>query len=130
LLEISNMDKNLATIIVFDNGNKAIFTKHITNCSFNNDPSGLLMNMTSTSNKHPLYNTWQHSYLPKRKLVAGVNMGVVVRWHLSVYIQNKKHKEKSLAKSTYKHYTLNKQKPAQSNRILPRPYLSLDWDPN
>jgi hypothetical protein len=51
LLEISNMDKNLATIIVFDNGNKAIFTKHITNCSFNNDPSGLLMNMTSTSNK-------------------------------------------------------------------------------
>ena len=29
-----------------------------------------------------------------------------------------------------KHYTLNKQEPAQSNRILPRPYLSLDSDPD
>ena len=57
LLEIPNMDKNLATILVFDNYNKAIFTKHITNYSFNNDSLGLLMNMMSPSNKHPLYNT-------------------------------------------------------------------------
>jgi hypothetical protein len=57
-LKIPNMDKNLATIIVFDNYNKAIFTKHITNYSFNNDQSGLLMNMTSPSNKHPFYDTW------------------------------------------------------------------------
>ena len=55
LLEIPNTDKNLATIIVFNNCNKAIVTKHITNCSFNNDPLGLLMNMTSLNNKHPLY---------------------------------------------------------------------------
>jgi hypothetical protein len=61
LLEIPNTDKNLATIIVFDSCNKAIFTKHITNCSFNCDPSRLLMNMTSLSNKHPLYDTWWHS---------------------------------------------------------------------
>ena len=61
LLEIPNTDKNLATIIVFDNCNKAIFTKHITNWSFNNDPSGLLMNMMSPSNKNPLYDTWRHS---------------------------------------------------------------------
>ena len=57
LLEIPNTDKNLTTIIVFDNCTKAIFTKLIMNCSFNNDPSGLLMNMTSPSNKHPLYDT-------------------------------------------------------------------------
>ena len=57
LLEIPNMDKKLATIIVFDDYNKAIFTKHITNYTFNNDLSGLLMNMMSPSNKHPLYDT-------------------------------------------------------------------------
>jgi hypothetical protein len=61
LLKIHNTDRNLATIIVFDNGNKAIFTKHIMNRNFNYDPSGLLMNMTSPSNKHPLYDTWRHS---------------------------------------------------------------------
>ena len=55
LLEILNKDKNITTIIIFDNCNKAILTKHITNCSFNNDQSGLLMNMMSPSNKHPLY---------------------------------------------------------------------------
>ena len=60
LLKIPNTDKTLPTIIVFDNCNKAMFTKHIKNYSFNNDPSGLLMNMTSPSNKHPLYDTWQH----------------------------------------------------------------------
>jgi hypothetical protein len=49
LLKIPNTNKNLTTIIVFDNCNKAIFTKHITNCSFNNNPLGLLMNMTSPS---------------------------------------------------------------------------------
>ena len=61
LLEIPNIDKNLATIIVFDNYNKSIYTKHITNYNFNNDQSGLLMNMMSPSNKHPLYDTWRHS---------------------------------------------------------------------
>ena len=57
LHKIPNMDKNLATILVFDNYNKAIFTKHITNCSFNNNPLWLLMTMTSPSNKHPLHDT-------------------------------------------------------------------------
>ena len=61
LLEIPDTDKNLATIIVFDNYNKAIFTKHIMNYSFNNDLLGLLMNMTSPGNKHPLYDSWRHS---------------------------------------------------------------------
>ena len=61
LLKIPNTDKNLATIIVFDNCNKAISTKHVTNYSFNNDQLGLLMNMTSPSNKHPFYDTWRHS---------------------------------------------------------------------
>ena len=84
LLEIPNTDKNLATIIVFDNS--------------------------------------------KRKTTGGVNMGVVVQRHLSVY-RIKKHKEKIIRKNHMKkHYTLNKQEPVQSNRILPRPYLSLDWD--
>ena len=100
LLKIPNTDKNLDTIIVFDNYNKAIFTKHITNYSFNNDPSGLLMNMTSPSNKHPLYDTQRHSQLPKRKLADGVNMGFVVRRHLSVYIHNK-NTRKNLEKNTY-----------------------------
>ena len=89
----------ISPLSVFDNYNKAIFTKHIMNCSFNNDLSGLLMNMMSPSNKHPLYDTWRHSYLPKRNLADGVNMGVVVRWHLSVYLQNKKYMEKIIRKN-------------------------------
>ena len=56
LLEIPNTDKNLATIIVFDNS--------------------------------------------KRKTTGGVNMGVVVQRHLSVYIHNK-NTRKNLEKNTY-----------------------------
>jgi len=56
LLEIPNTDKNLATIIVFDNS--------------------------------------------KRKTTGGVNMGVVVQRHLSVY-RTKNTRKKSLEKTTY-----------------------------